>query len=245
MKLKTSLFALLLAGYSFAQIQFPQVSTKAEIEQTIGFTKIEVEYFRPNLNNRTAFGGIVPYGQVWRTGANNNTTIEFETDVLIEGKSLAKGEYSLYTKPNEKSWEVYFYKTTDNWGNPKNWDESNIVLKVNVPSIKVADKVESFTIGFDDVNTGSGKLFIAWENTKVNVKIEAPTHQIVLDNIKNQLNDKSSGRDFYGAANYYYTNNLDLKKSQEWINKAIAKEQKAPQHYLDLKAKIESDLKKK
>lgn len=245
MKVKTTLLALLVAGFSFAQIQFPQVSSKTEIEQTVGFTKIEVDYFRPNLNNRTAFGGIVPYGEVWRTGANNNTKIEFDTDILIEGKPLFKGEYSLYTRPTEKSWEVYFYKTTDNWGNPKTWDESQIALAVTVPSTKLNDKVESFTIGFDEVTTISAKMFIAWENTKVNVKIDVPTHQKVLQNIQTQLNDNSSARDFYGAANYYYTNKVDLKKAQEWINKAITKDAKAPQHFLDLKAKIDADLKKK
>lgn len=245
MKGKVTLFTLLMAGFGFAQIQFPQVSSKSEIEQTIGYTKVEVDYFRPNLNQRTAFGGIVPFGQVWRTGANNNTVIQFDTDVLIEGKPLVKGEYSIYTLPSDASWEVYFYKKTDNWGNPKDWNKDLIALTVKVPVQKISEKVESFTIGFDEVTVNNAKMYLAWENTKVALKIDVPTQQIAMQNIQTQLNDQSSARDFYGAANYYYSNQLDLKKAQEWINKAIAKDPKAPQHFIDLKTKIDQDLKKK
>lgn len=243
MKVKTTLLALLLAGFSFAQIQFPQVSSKAEIEQTIGLTKIEIDYSRPNLNNRTAFGGIVPFGEVWRTGANSNTTIEIGTDVLVEGKSLTKGEYSIYTIPNQKSWDVIFYKSTDNWGNPKDWNEENVVLKINVPTINLHDKLETFTIGFENVTTDNAILFLAWDKTKVDLKITAPTKENVVRNIENQLNDNSSARDFYGAANFYFNNNLDLSKAKQWIDKAIKLSPKAPQHFLELQSKIISSLK--
>lgn len=244
MKGKITLFSLLLAGVGFAQIQFPQVSSKSEIEQTIGYTKVEVDYFRPNLNSRTAFGGIVPYGEVWRTGANNNTVVEFDTDVLVEGKPLAKGKYSVYSIPNASSWEILFYKTTDNWGNPKDWNKDLIVLSVKAPAYKLSEKVESFTIGFDEVTLNNAKMFFAWENTKVAIKIDVPTQQIAMQKIQSQLNENSSARDFYGAANYYYTNKIDLKRAVEWINTAVAKDPKAPQHFFDLKSKIEKDLKK-
>ena len=242
MKLKTTLLAVLFAGFAFGQIQFPQVSSQAEIEQKIGFTEVEVKYYRPNLNNRTAFGGIVPYGQVWRTGANNNTVIEFDTDVLVEGKALVKGKYSLYSVPNPKSWDVIFYKSTENWGNPEKWDESQIALKVSVPSYTLADKVESFTIGFEDVTVHNAKLALSWENTKVNVKLDVPTHQKVLQNIQTQLNANSSARDYYGAANYYFNNKVDLKKAQEWINIAVSKDPNS-KYFKDLKAKIDAAVK--
>lgn len=244
MKLKSTLLAVLFAGFAFGQIQFPQVSSKAEVEQTIGFTKVEVEYFRPNLNNRSAFGGIVPNGQIWRTGANNNTVIEFETDVLVENQPLLKGKYALYTIPNDKSWDVIFYKDIENWGNPKTWDEAKVVLKVKAPVYTIAEKVESFTIGFDDVTVNNANLVISWDKTKVKVKIDAPTRQKVMQNIQSGLNDNSSARDFYGAANYYYNEKIDLKKAKEWIDKALSKDVNAPQHFKDLKAKIEKDLKK-
>lgn len=244
MKIKTTLLALLLTtGFSFAQIQFPSVSSKAEVEQQIGLTNFELKYFRPNLNNRTTFGGIVPYGEVWRTGANNNTTIEFDTDILVQNKPLFKGKYSIYTIPNEKSWDLIFYKTTDNWGNPKTWDENNIALKVNLPVQKLTDKVETFTLGFDDVNTNGGKLSITWGNTKVTANIAVPTEQLVVRSIETNLNTNSPSRDFYGAANYYFNNNLDIIKASQWVNTAISKETNPPQHYLDLKVKIDQKMK--
>ena len=241
MKVKTTLLALLVAGFSFAQIQFPQASSKAEVEQMIGYTEVEVEYYRPNLNNRTAFGELVPYGQVWRTGANNNTVVEFSTDVLVGGKPLFKGEYALYTIPGKTTWDVIFYKTTDNWGNPQQWDESNIVAKITVPALTLQDKVETFTIGFDNVTQNNANMVITWENTKVNIRIDAPTAQLAQQNIKTQLNKDSSARDFYGAANYYFNNNLDLKKAQEWINTAVAKDPNS-KYFKDLKVKIDSAL---
>lgn len=244
MKLKTTVLALLLAGASFAQIQFPQVSSKAKIDQTIGLTNIVIDYSRPNLNNRMAFGGIVPFGEIWRTGANVNTTIALDTDVLVEGKPLYKGTYALYSKPNEKSWDIIFYKATDNWGNPKKWDENNVALKVTVPTTKLNDKVESFTIGFEDVTTNDGNLAFAWDQTKVKANVTVPTQQLVVRSIENNLNGNSSARDFYGAANYYYNNQLDLKKAAQWINTAIEKEQNVPQHYLDLRTKIMGATKK-
>lgn len=244
MKLKTTFLAVLLAGFAFGQIQFPQVSSKSEIEQIIGFTKVEIDYFRPNLNNRTAFGGIVPYGEVWRTGANNNTVIEFGTDVLVEDQPLMKGKYALYTIPNDKTWDIIFYQDVENWGNPKTWDESKIVLKVKAPVHNGADKVESFTIGFDEVTINNAAMILAWDKTKVKVKIDVPTRQKLMQNIQTQLNENSSARDFYGAANYYYAEKIDLKKAKEWIDKALSKDANAPQHFKDLKAKIEKDLKK-
>ena len=243
MKIKSTLLTLLLSGISFAQIQFPQVSSKSRIDQQIGLSNFQVDYFRPNLNNRTAFGGIAPYGEVWRTGANNNTTIEFDTDLLVEGKPLFKGKYSLYTIPNKNTWDLIFYKATDNWGNPKQWDENNIALKVTVPTVKLNDKLETFTIGFEDVTTDAGNLALAWDTTKIKAKIAVPTQQLVVRSIETYLNANSSPRDFYGAANYYFNNNLDLKKAQQWINKAIELDAKAPQHFKDLKVKIDDKLK--
>lgn len=244
MKLKTTLLALLIAGATYAQIQFPQVSSKAQVDQTIGLTNFEVNYSRPNLNNRTAFGGIVPFGEIWRTGANSNTTIAFDTDVLVEGKPLFKGKYAIYTNPTEKSWDLIFYKVTDNWGNPKKWDDNNIALKVTVPALKINDKVESFTIGFEDVTTSFGNLALSWDLTKVKANIIVPTEQLVVRSIETYLNANSSSREFYGAANYYFNNKLDLKKASQWIKTAIDKEQNAPQHYIDLKNKIDLALKK-
>ncbi len=240
MKNKLVILAIAMATMAFGQIKFPAVSNHVELEQTIGLTKVEVEYHRPNTNNRVVFGNLVPYGQVWRTGANNNTVVEFDTNVIIEGKPLAKGKYSLYSIPNKDRWDILFYKTTDNWGNPNEWNENLIALNVSVKPIALKEKVESFDINFENVTTDGAVLTIKWDTTKVEVQILTPTHQIVMESIKNQLNAQSSSRDFYNAANYYFLKNEDIKKAQEWINKAIKTDVKAPSYYFDLKKAIDA-----
>ncbi len=244
MKIKLTLLAMLLAQAAFSQIKLPQVSAPAEVEQTIGYTEIDVTYSRPNLNKRTAFGGeLVPYGQLWRTGANQNTTIELSTDVTIENKQLGKGKYAVFTVPNAKTWDVIFYKKTDNWGAPEKLDESLIALKISVPALKANDKVETFTIGFKDAYIDRANLFIAWENTYVEVHIKAKTFEMAETILKTELNENSSAYDYFGASYYYYSNKLDMKKALEWINIAIEKDPKTP-FFKEYKTKIEAALKK-
>src|SRR5690606_9362271 len=125
MKLKLMIAALCIAKAAYGQIKFPQASGAAEVEQTIGYTKIEIDYARPNLNNRKAFGGdLVPYNQMWRLGANNNTTIEISTDITIDDKKIRKGTYAIFATPTAKSWEITFNTDTDNWGEHKTNDDS-------------------------------------------------------------------------------------------------------------------------
>ncbi len=231
--------ALLFSSLSFAQISFPKESSHAEVEQNIGLTEVEVEYHRPNAKGRKVFGELVPFGKVWRTGANENTTISFSTDVEIEGKKLAKGKYALYTKPEKNSTEVYFYKSTDNWGNPEKWDNSLIALSVDVKNIVNKDFKESFTIDFSDVNTDQAKLNISWEKTTISLKITSPTNELVLNDIKTKLNADSSARDYYSAANYYYTKKLDFNQAKKWIAIAIEKSNtKVPPYFVELQQKL-------
>lgn len=244
MKLKLMIAALCIAQASFAQIKLPQASGAAEVEQTIGYTKIEVDYARPNLNNRKAFGGeLVPYGTMWRLGANNNTTIEISTDVTIEGKKVPKGTYAVFATPTAKSWDIIFYTKTDNWGVPKEIDESLIALRLTVPTLKTKEKIETFTIGFRDASLEHTTLYMAWENTKVEMKIHAETKKMAQEVLKNELNEQSSGRDYFSAAYYYYSNKLDMKQALSWINTAIEKDPNTP-FYKDYKKRIEEALKK-
>ena len=109
-----------------AQVKTPQASPLSKVEQTVGLTNVEIEYSRPGSKGRTVFGELVPYGKLWRTGANANTTVAFSEDVTIDGKLLKKGKYALYTLPKADSWEVIFYNDTDNWGLPEKWDERQV-----------------------------------------------------------------------------------------------------------------------
>src|SRR6187402_2836668 len=146
-----------------AQLKTPQPSPKATVFQTVGLTDVEIVYSRPAARGRAVFGNLVPFGKVWRTGANENTTISFSDDVVIGGKTLPKGKYAIYTVPKIESWEVIFYSTTNNWGNPEVWNEGNVVLRTTVNAQAKTRAVESFTIAISNISADSADLDFSWE----------------------------------------------------------------------------------
>jgi len=233
--------ALVLAIQANAQIQTPQASLKAEVEQSVGLTNVDVQYFRPAKKGRLVFGDLVPYGKVWRTGANQNTTVEFNTDAEIDGKTLPAGKYALYTVPKAESWDVIFYKTTDNWGLPKAWNESDVVLKTSVRPETLAKDVEYFTIAVNPKNNDEGTLDVSWEKTIVHVPFKVPTHKLAMESINSNINANSKASDYYAAGVYLYSVNQDLKKSLEYINKAISmQEGEAPFYMLRQKSLVQA-----
>lgn len=233
--------ALVLAIQANAQIQTPQASLKAEIEQSVGLTNVDVQYFRPAKKGRLVFGDLVPYGKVWRTGANQNTTVEFNTDTEIGGKTLPAGKYALYTVPKAESWDVIFYKTTDNWGLPKAWNESDVVLKTSVRPETLTKDVEYFTIAVNPKNNDEGTLDVSWEKTIVHVPFKVPTHKLAMESINANINANSKASDYYAAGVYLYSVNQDLKKSLEYINKAISmQEGEAPFYMLRQKSLVQA-----
>lgn len=242
MKITSTILALLVGSCAFAQMKFPAVSSHAEVEQKVGLTEFEVEYNRPNVSGRKVFGKLVPNGEVWRTGANENTIIKFDQPIKVNGQELAAGEYALYTIPNKDDWDVIFYKDTKNWGNPKEWKESNIALKVKAPSTKsMNNKTETFEIRFTNVTQQAANLVLAWDNTTVILDIETNTINAVLKMIGEQLNENSSARDFYNSANFYYSNKLDRSQALKWVNIALEKDANAPDYYKELKANLEKN----
>ena len=124
---------LFLSSYfNYSQIKTPRVSPASSIEQMVGLTEIEVEYSRPSKRGRDIFGNVVPYGKIWRTGADNCTTISFSTDVVIDSQTIQSGKYSIFSIPNKESWDVILYSDTDLWGVPRDWDEDKIVFKSTI-----------------------------------------------------------------------------------------------------------------
>ena len=223
-----------------AQIKTPQPSPAAKMEQAVGLTNVTLEYSRPAMRGRTIFGDLVPYGEVWRTGANSNTKITFSDDVTIGGKELKKGTYAIYTIPNATSWEVIFYSDATNWGNPEKWDESKVALKTTVEVSKRPMKTETFTISFDDVLEGSAVLGILWENTYVGVKFEVPTDKTTMKSIETALAGPTKN-DYFQAATYYHTAGKDLKQALAWIKKAVEGDDPAF-YYLRRMSLIQADL---
>lgn len=222
-----------------AQVKTPQASPSTKIEQVVGLTDVDIDYSRPSTKGRTVFGELVPYGKLWRTGANANTTVSFSEDVTIDGKTLKKGKYALYTLPKADSWDVIFYADTDNWGLPENWDETKVALKTTVKPETLNRKVETFTIGVNNVDNDAAFLELSWEKTIVAVKFEVPTQKTAMKSIEKTLAGPSSS-DFFSSANYFYQSNGDLNKALTWVNKAVEMEKEAPFWYLRLKSLIQA-----
>ena len=203
-----------------AQLQTPAASPSQEIEQTIGLTDVKLEYSRPSMKGRKIFGGLVPYDQLWRTGANANTKITFSNAVMIGGKKLEAGSYAIYSKPGAQSWEFYFYTDTSNWGTPAQWDDTKVAATVKATPYPMPMSVETFTMSFDDIKNDSANLGLIWENVYVAVPIQFETDKQVVANIEQIMSGPSSA-DFYGAAVYYLESNKDINKAKMWIDKAI------------------------
>ena len=223
-----------------AQLQTPKASPVAKMEQRVGLTDIKIEYSRPGKNNRVVFGDVVPFNEVWRTGANENTKIT-TSDALIFGKDTLKaGTYAIFTKPTTDSWELIFYADATNWGTPEKWDETKVVLRAKAAVTAVPNVVETFTISLDNLENESAALTFTWDKTTVSYSFTLLTAQRTLANIKKVMAGPSAA-DFYGAATYYYTNKLDLKQALEWVNKAIEGNPTAFYMYRT-KANIQKDL---
>ena len=221
--MKKIILTLLIAFVGFnanAQIKTPQPSTSQKIEQAVGLSNITLEYSRPNMNGRTIFGDLVPFGKVWRTGANANTKITFSTDVTIDGKNLKKGTYAVFAKPNQKFWDIFFYSDATNWGAPKTWDETKVALQTLVNIQEMPMNIETFTMTFDDITNNSAVIGILWEKVYVGIKFETPTDMMVSSQIEKMMAGPSAD-DFYASAVYYLQVNKDIKQAQEWIDKAV------------------------
>lgn len=224
------LFVTLLTSSINAQIETPATSPFQKIEQKVGLTSVIVEYSRPSMKGRKIFGGLEAYGKVWRTGANENTKITFSTDFMLDGKSLQKGTYSLYTIPNKTTWDVILYTDTNNWGTPAKWDENKVAAKVTVTPINMPMDVETFTITFDDLTNNSAILGILWENIYVPLKFETPTDKMVSKSIE-KIMAGPSANDMYAAAVYYLEANKDIQIAKTWIDKAVALTAKQPKFW--------------
>lgn len=236
------LFAIIIANFTIeAQVKTPQSSPKSTIKQEVGLTDVEINYSRPSARGRAVFGNLIPFGKVWRTGANENTTVSFSDDVIIDGKTLKKGKYSLYTIPKIESWEIIFYKTTDNWGNPEEWKEENVVLKATVKPETLNKSVETFTIGISGLDNNFAFLEIYWENSYAALKFEVPTQQKATANIEKALAGPT-GADYFAAAQFLFQSNGDNAKALVYINKALDMTKDKPFWYNRLKSLIQAKL---
>lgn len=218
--------ALFLSAESLqAQIKLPAASSTQTLTQGLGIKNINLSYQRPNVNNRVIFGGLVPFGEVWRTGANNIPSITFEEEVSIEGNKVPAGTYGLFTIPNKNEWTIILSKNVKQWGAYQYKKEEDF-LRFNVKPQTLGSTVETFTIAFENVTTKSAKLTLAWEKTKVGFSITTDQSKEILANIEQGM--QGDKKPYFQAAQYYFNNNLDIKKAVDWVKKADEGNTSAP-----------------
>ena len=219
-KLFTLIMILTVSFAVNAQIETPQPSPFQKMEQKVGLTDITLEYSRPSMRGREIFGNLVPFGKLWRTGANQNTIITFSTDVTIGDSNVKAGSYAMFTTPNKDSWDVVFYADTENWGTPQKWDETKVVAKVTAEVYPLPMDIETFTLSFDDLTNDSAMVGIMWEKVYVAFKIAVPTDKTVTSAIEKTMNGPSAD-DYYASARYYLEAGKDINQAVIWMNKAV------------------------
>ena len=212
------LFAIAASSVCFAQtLVTPQPSTTQTINQNFGLSTIELSYSRPNAKERVIFGELVPFGKVWRTGANQATTLTFGEDVTIGDKKIAAGKYGLLSIPNKDSWIVIITKQLD-VTSPAAYKVESDLVRVNVKPVIVANKTETFTMQFANVKAGSCELNLLWENTSVSLPISTEVDSKVMTQIKNIMT--KDNLPYFNAAMYYMESGKDLNQALTWFNKA-------------------------
>src|SRR6476646_9197615 len=232
--IKLQPFALCLAVLAvatpvFAQndLNLPDVSQAAELKQRIALTDITVNYHRPLANGRKIWGGLVPYGKVWRAGANENTTVEFSDPVSVEGKPLAKGTYGLHMIPNQDSWTVIFSKTNTGWGS-YSYDQKDDALRVDVKPRPLAEQKEALEFEFEDLKPTSTAVTLKWEKLGVPFTVSVNEADQTLQNIRAQL--KGRGQFTWQAldegAQFCLTKKINLDEALRWADASIQNEER-------------------
>jgi len=215
-------FLLFVISISAQQnLTTPQASQKASISQRIGLTDIEVVYHRPTVNNRVVWGGIVPYDQVWRAGANENTTISFSTDVMVENKKVVAGIYGLHMIPTKNTWTIILSKDNAAWGSFF-YNEKNDAVRFTVNPI-ANDFQEWLSYSFDQLSAKATTLTLKWEKLSVPIKIEVDVNETVIASMEKELTGIPGffWQGWNQIALYALTNNYNLEKASAWVEKSI------------------------
>lgn len=246
MKIKMTNKALLFLAFGMAslgvnaqKITVPAPSPLQTVTQKFGLGEVTIEYSRPAVKGRKIFGDVVPYGKIWRTGANATTKITFTDDVKLEGNDVKAGTYGLYTIPNKDSWEVMLYNDLKLNGNVADYKTENEVLRFKVKAISIPMKMESLMINIGDITATEAKLTLLWENTVIAIKMTTDIDARVMQSIDESM--KSDKPEYFRAATYYFDNNKDLKQALTWATKAT-EENPTAFYMFNLKARIEYKL---
>ncbi len=221
MKAKFLVLFLLAIVSLTAQVELPRLSPNASASQTVGYTNITINYCRPAVHGRKIWGELVPYNKVWRTGANEATTIQFTTDVTVEGNKIPAGKYSLFTIPMESEWTIILNKIDKQWGAFTYKEEHDLIRFKAKPAQSTF--AENLCFSFDNLTDASASVFVRWENLKISFKVEVDLTSQVYAKIKEAIAAKPDNWQNYSqAANYAAENNLYGDEPLQWVEKATS-----------------------
>lgn len=226
-----------------AQVLAPAASPAGSVSSVVGLTDVKIDYSRPKMKGRKIFGTestvLVPYGKIWRTGANAGTKITFSDDVKVEGVAVPKGTYLILSWPGATEWTIALNSDVNLGGATDRYDASKDVAKFKVKPGKLTEKVEVLTFNIADISDDSktAKVELAWENTSVKFTVTADFDAKVMASIAKST--KVDPNNYFAAATYYLDNNKDLKQAMEWMNKAVDGMDNPPYWVLYQKARLQ------
>lgn len=232
-----TLLAVLLTQPVLAQLNLPEPSPSTTVKQKIGFTDLTIAYSRPAVKGRTIFGGLVPYGKIWRTGASDATILTVSDPVTLAGRSLAAGSYSLFTIPDRGNWTIILNKHVGGHG-LDGYDEKNDVMRFLIKADSSVRFYESFTIELQDLVRNQASIYLNWANTSVHLPIVSNADERITAEIIDRINVKKEDKPglYYQAALYYFDQEKDTKQALSWATKSV--EMKPAFNYLHLQAKL-------
>jgi hypothetical protein len=215
---------LIFASKSFAETQkvdFPAASPACTIKQRVGLTDVEVDYSRPGVKGRQIFGGLIPFGQVWRTGANQATKIIFSTPVKLNGNDIPAGTYGLFTIPGKDEWTIIISKGAEQWGAYKYSDKDDLA-RFKVTPVALDHPIDTFTIEFNKIKDDGSSLNLLWDKTEVPIKLEVDVTKKLVSEIEAVMSSDEKKKPYFQSAQFYYNHGLDLQKASKWIDQAVA-----------------------
>jgi hypothetical protein len=210
--------ALILSVAGAQQLRTPAPSPTQTVKQDFALSAVELSYSRPSVKGRKIFGDLVPFGNVWRTGANNATTITFGEEVLINGKKVPAGKYGFLTIPGKDNWTLIITKQVD-VTSPAAYKQESDVVRMDVKPVAINYKIENLTLQIGNITSNSCELQLMWDNTFVALPISSDVDTKVMGQIDQLMN--KDNRPYYNAAMYYLQNGKDLNQAVAWFDKAV------------------------
>ncbi|MGB5461318.1 MAG: DUF2911 domain-containing protein [Eudoraea sp.] len=205
-----------------AQIEAPKASPFSKVEQDVGLTKITIAYSRPGAKGRKVLGGLVPYGRIWRVGANESTKFTADDDLTIMGNNLPEGTYALYAFPYEGHWDVVFHKNTEHWGDGrKAYDPEEDAFRIRIIPQEISNYQENFLITFDEIDHNSINMLWIWEHTLLKIPISVDTDTKMRQEIAFKIAENPTAQTYYEAARYLQEQGESYPEALSYLNKAI------------------------